>query len=147
MRLTYVPYFYLRISPYEGEEANETSVQFTDAKGRRLAGQIGDPIYDTLFLTNRGGGLKALRPPGPPGHHHHLGPPSVSEGEQAAATDTFTMLNSFWFMIASLLQQGTDILPRLVRTTYVHTRSRYEKSLISGQSRRGWWLACGGSSP
>ena len=25
---------------------------------------------------------------------------------------TFTLLNSFWFMIASLLQQGTDLLPR-----------------------------------
>ena len=27
-------------------------------------------------------------------------------------TQTFTLLNSFWFMIASLLQQGTDLLPR-----------------------------------
>ena len=31
-------------------------------------------------------------------------------GEQESST--FTMLNAFWFMIASLLQQGTDILPR-----------------------------------
>ena len=26
--------------------------------------------------------------------------------------EKFTLLNSFWFVIASLLQQGTDILPR-----------------------------------
>ena len=58
------------------------------------------------------------------GHHHGhraIEPPS----NQATAGDgggngnddekeshTFTMLNAFWFMIASLLQQGTDILPR-----------------------------------
>ena len=34
----------------------------------------------------------------------------VGGGEQESST--FTMLNAFWFMIASLLQQGTDILPR-----------------------------------
>merc|ERR1719264_1815710 len=32
---------------------------------------------------------------------------------------TFTLLNSFWFMIASLLQQGTDLLPRAVSTRMV----------------------------
>ena len=31
---------------------------------------------------------------------------------------TFTLLNSFWFMIASLLQQGTDLLPR-----YLHNKA------------------------
>ena len=33
--------------------------------------------------------------------------------------EKFTLLNSFWFVVASLLQQGTDILPRAISTRMV----------------------------
>ena len=47
-----------------------------------------------------------------------MGLASALAAQNAALIDndteemTFTLLNSFWFMIASLLQQGTDLLPR-----------------------------------
>ena len=43
---------------------------------------------------------------GPSGRNIHF--EEVDEDD----SQTFTLLNSFWFMIASLLQQGTDLLPR-----------------------------------
>ena len=44
-------------------------------------------------------------------------PPQIDkEDDDDASRDTFTLFNSFWFVIASLLQQGTDLLPRAVST-------------------------------
>ena len=89
------------------------SNHISDEKGSRLARP--EPIYDTLF-----NGMVQRVP-----HHsshqqhqlqHHMAQ-SARENNEAVPQveddhDTFTLLNSFWFMIASLLQQGTDLLPR-----------------------------------
>ena len=48
----------------------------------------------------------------------------VKEGNDIRS---FTLKNSFWFMIASLLQQGTDILPKSLSTR-----------IIAGM----WWFFC-----
>jgi hypothetical protein len=76
----------------------------------RIAPQ--DPIYETLFLSGNGvlgGATKALRT---------VGTQAYAAVEEDVVPmqhkDSFTLLNSFWFMIASLLQQGSDLLPRHV---------------------------------
>ena len=80
----------------------------TDQKGSRLAKP--DPIYETLFSGANG---RLARTVGT-----QVSVRRESKAEAAILADrpeeemTFTLLNSFWFMIASLLQQGTDLLPR-----------------------------------
>ena len=58
-----------------------------------------DPLYEAIFTCT--------------------GNPVRSIGTQAAVTrdaetesPTFTIMNSFWFILAALLGQGVDILPR-----------------------------------
>ena len=60
---------------------------------------------------------KSANPHRPIEQQHNPGPNGEGDGIGGSELEsgTFTMLNAFWFMIASLLQQGTDILPRLVR--------------------------------
>ena len=83
----------------------------TDEKGSRLARP--DPIYESLFQQQQ----NQLRQLGQLGNHnaHVGGSEQMGGGEmggEESTHDVFTLLNSFWFMIASLLQQGTDLLPR-----------------------------------
>ena len=65
---------------------------------------ISDPIYETLFSGHTGRPIRSI------------GTQIDKEEEEICNQDTFTLLNSFWFVIASLLQQGTDLLPRAVST-------------------------------
>ena len=58
-----------------------------------------DPLYEAIFTCT--------------------GNPVRSIGTQAAVSrdseteaPTFTIMNSFWFILAALLGQGVDILPR-----------------------------------
>ena len=95
-----------RFSPYERGYTYNSDNGKSDEKGARLAKP--DPIYETLFSGANG------RPARTVGTQVGL---HASEIEAAAENDageelSFTLLNSFWFMIASLLQQGTDLLPR-----------------------------------
>ena len=96
---------FFRISPYEKGCFEKISNTKSDEKGSRLARP--DPIYETIFSGNgrlmvRTIGTQA----GASGRNIHF--EEVDEDD----SQTFTLLNSFWFMIASLLQQGTDLLPR-----------------------------------
>lgn len=104
--------FYCRVSPYErghfGDRCSQ-KVQKSDEKGSRLAKP--DPIYEALYSGN---GRTMVRTIGT-----QVNNAIVCQQEEKAETSsdnddslTFTLLNSFWFMIASLLQQGTDLLPR-----------------------------------
>ncbi|TRY76305.1 hypothetical protein TCAL_06372 [Tigriopus californicus] len=88
------------ISPYE-RGVDALIVSRSDNKGCRLARS--DPIYDTLFSGNG----RVVRTIGT----------QVEDREDDH--DVFTLMNSFWFMIASLLQQGTDLLPRAISTRMV----------------------------
>lgn len=101
-------YMLARISPYEN--GVEPTAKMTDEKGSRLARST-DPIYESLFLT----GATV------PGSHGCIikanggAPVQASlKNEDHNDGDRFTLLNSFWFMVASLLQQGIDLLPRYV---------------------------------
>ncbi|XP_059083805.1 glutamate receptor ionotropic, kainate 2-like [Tigriopus californicus] len=93
-------YLLARISPYE-RGVDALIVSRSDNKGCRLARS--DPIYDTLFSGNG----RVVRTIGT----------QVEDREDDH--DVFTLMNSFWFMIASLLQQGTDLLPRAISTRMV----------------------------
>ncbi|XP_071746528.1 glutamate receptor ionotropic, kainate 2 isoform X2 [Lepeophtheirus salmonis] len=94
-----------RISPYETSGVVNDVYWRNDEKGSRLARP--DPIYETLFS----GCGRPVRT---------IGTQVEDRREQEKNSgDTFTLLNSFWFMIASLLQQGTDLLPRAVSTRMV----------------------------
>ena len=98
---------HFRFSPYEKGFAFTNNGK-TDQKGSRLAKP--DPIYETLFSGANG---RLARTVGT-----QVSVRRESKAEAAILADrpeeemTFTLLNSFWFMIASLLQQGTDLLPR-----------------------------------
>ena len=98
---------HFRFSPYEKGFALTNNGK-TDQKGSRLAKP--DPIYETLFSGANG---RLARTVGT-----QVSVRRESKAEAAILADrpeeemTFTLLNSFWFMIASLLQQGTDLLPR-----------------------------------
>lgn len=100
-----------RISPYErgGEDDGPFggSSSSSDEKGSRLARP--EPIYDSLFSGGPQGGV------GPGRLVRTIGTQAVERETSTAESvdcETFTLRNSFWFMIASLLQQGTDLLPR-----------------------------------
>ena len=100
-------YINCRISPYEKGFFDKTTTSKSDEKGSRLARP--DPIYETMFSGNgrlmvRTIGTQA----GASGRNIHFEGIDVDDDD----SQTFTLLNSFWFMIASLLQQGTDLLPR-----------------------------------
>ncbi len=78
-----------------------------DEKGARLARP--DPLYESLFP----GGKRQRQQQQQPQFRVELPPPPPPAAPAAPEEETtFTLLNSFWFMIASLLQQGTDLLPR-----------------------------------
>lgn len=80
-----------------------------DARGLRLARS--DPIYDTLAYNGNGrvrtgcGEAKDEVGGGANSKVESTGPEDFDDSQ------TFTLLNSFWFVIASLLQQGIDVLP------------------------------------
>ena len=101
--VTELPGLFYRISPYEPDDNGSagdgimTQPNGDDSRGRRLAKSV-DPIYDTIFNN--------------PDLRGSLGLAKNDDDEEAENSPTFTLLNSFWFMIASLLQQGTDLLPR-----------------------------------
>ena len=83
-----------------------------DARGLRLARS--DPIYDTLAY-NGNGRVRTGCGSGPKDEVDGGGGKVESTGggpEDFDDSQTFTLLNSFWFVIASLLQQGIDVLPR-----------------------------------
>ena len=96
-------HFLFRFSPYERGFTYFSNNGKSDEKGARLAKP--DPIYETLFSGANG------RPARTVGTQVGL------ENETGDEEMTFTLLNSFWFMIASLLQQGTDLLPRYRQNT------------------------------
>eukprot|EP00095_Tigriopus_kingsejongensis_P005734 maker-scaffold28_size608977-snap-gene-0.10 protein:Tk05734 transcript:maker-scaffold28_size608977-snap-gene-0.10-mRNA-1 annotation:"glutamate ionotropic kainate 2" len=90
----------IKISPYE-RGVDALIVGRTDEKGYRLARP--DPMYETLF-TGNGRPVRTI---------------GTQSQQSEDAHDAFTLMNSFWFMIASLLQQGTDLLPRAISTRMV----------------------------
>lgn len=96
------PSYYCRFSPYERGYTYFSNNGKSDEKGARLAKP--DPIYETLFSGANG------RPARTVGTQVGLASESTTIEDEEQMT--FTLLNSFWFMIASLLQQGTDLLPR-----------------------------------
>ena len=121
-----------RISPYEHSGVSDgggAGFSSSDEKGYRLARP--DPIYESLFgpaAVGMNGGIGG-RQPLPPmmrtlQHSDSAATAAALLAAKPAAaavpdrpqvdTDVFNIMNSFWFMIASLVQQGTDILPRLV---------------------------------
>ena len=101
------------MSPYERgvddlPANNGASSSRGDEKGSRLA--RADPLYESLFgraINNQAAVIDR--------------PDSIDNSSNGSIDthDTFTLLNSFWFMIASLLQQGTDLLPRSLSTRMV----------------------------
>ena len=94
-----------RISPYEKGFFDKITTSKSDEKGSRLARP--DPIYETVFSASGRVMVRTIgTQAGPSGRNIHF--EEVDEDD----SQTFTLLNSFWFMIASLLQQGTDLLPR-----------------------------------
>ena len=58
-----------------------------------------DPLYEAIF-TCTGNPVRSI------GTQAQVGEEDISQ--------TFTAMNSFWFILASLLGQGVDILPRWV---------------------------------
>ena len=67
------------------------------------------PIYETMFSGN---GRSLVRTIGTQAGASGRNINFQGDDEDDDDSQTFTLLNSFWFMIASLLQQGTDLLPR-----------------------------------
>ena len=57
-----------------------------------------DPLYEAIF-TCTGNPVRSIGTQAQP----------VSQEEEA---QTFTAMNSFWFILAALLGQGVDILPK-----------------------------------
>ena len=96
--------FCFRLSPYERGFTYFSNNGKSDEKGARLAKP--DPIYETLFSGANG------RPARTVGTQVGLASSEIEAAENDEEELSFTLLNSFWFMIASLLQQGTDLLPR-----------------------------------
>ena len=99
-----------RCSPYERGATHFSHNGKSDEKGSRLARP--DPIYETLFSGANG------RPARTVGTQVGLQNCENYTEDHEQEMMTFTLLNSFWFMIASLLQQGTDLLPR-----YLHNKA------------------------
>ena len=58
-----------------------------------------DPLYEAIF-TCTGNPVRSI------GTQAHV--PREEEGQ----AQTFTAMNSFWFILAALLGQGVDILPK-----------------------------------
>ena len=100
--------FTFRISPYEKGFFDNTSTSKSDEKGSRLAKQ--DPIYETVFSGNGRSMVRTIGIQATSSGSRNVQFDGVDEDDDDS--QTFTLLNSFWFMIASLLQQGTDLLPR-----------------------------------
>ena len=96
------------MSPYEKGFNSSSSGCKSDEKGARLAKP--DPIYETLFSGANGRLARTVGTQVVP--NDTVGLEATSASEKSEEDMTFTLLNSFWFMIASLLQQGTDLLPR-----------------------------------
>ena len=71
-----------------------------------------DPIYETLFSGANGRPARTVGTQVGLVSSENLGYGGNFENNSNEEELTFTLLNSFWFMIASLLQQGTDLLPR-----------------------------------
>ena len=107
-----------RCSPYERGATHFSHNGKSDEKGSRLARP--DPIYETLFSGANG------RPARTVGTQVGL-QNCDNYNEDHEQEMTFTLLNSFWFMIASLLQQGTDLLPR-----YLHNKAHPNVLQLSG---------------
>ena len=99
---------FFRVSPYEKGFNSSSSGCKSDEKGSRLAKP--DPIYETLFSGANGRLARTVGTQVVP--NDTAGHEATSASEKSEEDMTFTLLNSFWFMIASLLQQGTDLLPR-----------------------------------
>ncbi len=107
-----------RLSPYERGVDGVAPVpksRSSDDKGSRLARP--DPLYESLF--GRASRFGAAANPMAVDTMPPLRPPSDDSADSDEFSHTFTLLNSFWFMIASLLQQGTDLLPRSLSTRMV----------------------------
>ena len=58
-----------------------------------------DPLYEAIF-TCTGNPVRSI------GTQAHV------DREEHEGQQTFTAMNSFWFILAALLGQGVDILPR-----------------------------------
>ena len=58
-----------------------------------------DPLYEAIF-TCTGNPVRSI------------GTQAVVTREAETESPTFTIMNSFWFILAALLGQGVDILPR-----------------------------------
>ena len=100
--------FLSRFSPYERGFTYNSDNGKSDEKGARLAKP--DPIYETLFSGANGRPARTVGTQvGLVSSENPVGGAIENNNEEEM---TFTLLNSFWFMIASLLQQGTDLLPR-----------------------------------
>lgn len=95
---------HFRFSPYERGHTYFTNNGKSDEKGSRLAKP--DPIYETLFSGANGRLARTV------GTQVGSFPEEARNNGGNDDEMTFTLLNSFWFMTASLLQQGTDLLPR-----------------------------------
>lgn len=46
-------------------------------------------------------------------HHHHHSDSECGETELESIKNDFTLKNSFWFAIGALMQQGSDLYPRV----------------------------------
>ena len=99
-----------RFSPYERGFTYNSDNGKSDEKGSRLAKP--DPIYETLFSGANGRPARTVGTQVGLVSSENLGYGGTFENNSNEEELTFTLLNSFWFMIASLLQQGTDLLPR-----------------------------------
>ena len=70
-----------------------------------------------------------------------------SRAEAASTTEgegqTFTLLNSFWFMIASLLQQGTDLLPRYAKISVTRAFLEIVEFFVKNLNRIKYKQFCG----
>jgi len=52
----------------------------------------------------------------------------------------FTIMNSFWFILASLLGQGVDILPRYRGVGVIHSENRYLYAFSTRMIAALWWF-------
>ena len=124
--------YLFRCSPYERGATHFSHNGKSDEKGSRLARP--DPIYETLFSGANGRPARTVGT--------QVGLQNCENYEENEQEMTFTLLNSFWFMIASLLQQGTDLLPRyekkLLYNHVIVLQIQWHKLCIPGLCQLAW---------
>ncbi|XP_023349760.1 glutamate receptor ionotropic, kainate 2 isoform X2 [Eurytemora carolleeae] len=103
LAVSLILYTISRLSPYEPVSEKKPPALERSESGLRLARQ--DPLYEAIF-TCTGNPVRTVA--------------TQAETEVTEPTgNTFTVMNSFWFIAASLLGQGVDVLPSAFSTRMI----------------------------